>query len=860
VQGIFGIVNTAGQDGSGAAFTGTEGNAVVLGNKFPGALHLGTNNTVRMSIASNGTTRLHTYTANGLLKTISGNGTLAIATGADLPSGSGNYIQNQTALQATSNFYISGNGRAGTSFQSPIYTRADAGTVAIRPFSNSITAIQLQNAAGTNILNVDATNARVGIGTAAPSSSLHVNGGQIRLAQTAGQTPFELLSYSNSSSLWFTSGNATQSTIVLSPNYALDWDRGVAISYTPGTTGAIAGVLDIGQVSKNDVNFTHGITRFFTNGTEKMRIASNGDVSLTGKIAFRSSDAWLRLNPTNAFTNGIYVANFFRVDGGIASGGVGTSGAGTIRATSFITSDVGFRISNTATNGTYLRGNGTNYVSSAILAADLPSGSGNYIQNQNAAAQTTSNYWLSGTGRADAYGVNNTSSTTGKGFSLYNGPATGAPQYGIMFAGVGTYGAHAGVNLDWATYLTMSANNSARGWIFKAGTGTAGNVASISGNGNLSINGRLRLGNAANTELYSNGTRIFARSEGVDGVAEFASYGMYLPRTGQTYNLYLSGKLKVGHGESGWIDINDANTRIQEGNGNAVRIQTNSGFIDIGAQNTSHAHIYTDRATFYMDKGLYAGAGNAFLNASSGNSFVNGGNFGIGTTTPANKLHIGGIGSGNGVLIGNFNDQLGWNGTGGIPFFALRFAGYRDVVSNFTGAMISGTRTNLCCSGLSQGMELDFWVQPSTATVSGDGNLVNRARVFGSGIAAWDYFYLSDSRIKDNIRPIAYGLNEVLKIKPVDYSQKVTKGFRESHGQVNNETEESFGFIAQELHKVLPELVNVPEDPDKYWTVSYGKLTPILVKAIQEQQKLIEGQQSLIDELTGRIEALEAKR
>lgn len=167
--------------------------------------------------------------------------------------------------------------------------------------------------------------------------------------------------------------------------------------------------------------------------------------------------------------------------------------------------------------------------------------------------------------------------------------------------------------------------------------------------------------------------------------------------------------------------------------------------------------------------------------------------------------------------------------------------------------MISGTRTNLCCSGLSQGMHLDFWVQPNTATVGGDGNLVNTARVFGSGVAAVDYWGLSDKRIKNEIVPIVYGLDEIVKLEPLNYKQRVTKGFRESQGYVEGEMVESFGFVAQDLYQVIPELVNVPEDPDSYWTVNYSKLTPILVKAIQEQQQLIE-------ELQSRIESLEAGR
>ena len=60
---------------------------------------------------------------------------------------------------------------------------------------------------------------------------------------------------------------------------------------------------------------------------------------------------------------------------------------------------------------------------------------------------------------------------------------------------------------------------------------------------------------------------------------------------------------------AGQIAVNDNNTRIYEGSGNAVRIQTNSGYIDIGPQNTSYAHIYTDRTSgFYFNEELRAPA------------------------------------------------------------------------------------------------------------------------------------------------------------------------------------------------------------------------------------------------------------
>ena len=120
----------------------------------------------------------------------------------------------------------------------------------------------------------------VGIGTSSPSSLLHINGGNLRLAATAGHTPFQLYSYNNSESLWLASGNTTTSEIHLSPNYAIDFDRSVALKYVPGTTGGIAGVLTLGQLNKNNVNYTHGVTAFYTNGTEKVRINADGNLGI----------------------------------------------------------------------------------------------------------------------------------------------------------------------------------------------------------------------------------------------------------------------------------------------------------------------------------------------------------------------------------------------------------------------------------------------------------------------------------------------------------------------------------------------------------------------------------------------------
>jgi hypothetical protein len=104
----------------------------------------------------------------------------------------------------------------------------------------------------------------------------------------------------------------------------------------------------------------------------------------------------------------------------------------------------------------------------------------------------------------------------------------------------------------------------------------------------------------------------------------------------------------------------------------------------------------------------------------------------------------------------------------------------------------------------------------------------------------------SDARLKENIVDAPSVLNKVLSAKVRSFDWKEDS----YHVQ--------YGFIAQELYEHLPEAVGKGDDtetienPNGTWQVEYGRLTPMLVKAIQEQQ-------ALITTLTDRITALEAK-
>jgi hypothetical protein len=94
----------------------------------------------------------------------------------------------------------------------------------------------------------------------------------------------------------------------------------------------------------------------------------------------------------------------------------------------------------------------------------------------------------------------------------------------------------------------------------------------------------------------------------------------------------------------------------------------------------------------------------------------------------------------------------------------------------------------------------------------------------------------SDLAFKTNITDLSYGLAEVERLQPRSYFMKETP-----------DSDPQIGFIAQEVELVIPEVVSGEEGSKG---IGYGRLTAILVKAIQEQQ-------ATITALTARITALE---
>ena len=102
-------------------------------------------------------------------------------------------------------------------------------------------------------------------------------------------------------------------------------------------------------------------------------------------------------------------------------------------------------------------------------------------------------------------------------------------------------------------------------------------------------------------------------------------------------------------------------------------------------------------------------------------------------------------------------------------------------------------------------------------------NPSEKLHVSGNILATGTVNASSDISLKDNITPIPNAIDKVLQIRGVTFNR--------------NDIEDNprqAGIIAQEVEKVLPEVVS--EDKDGIKSVEYGNMVGLLIEAIKEQQ------------------------
>ena len=156
-----------------------------------------------------------------------------------------------------------------------------------------------------------------------------------------------------------------------------------------------------------------------------------------------------------------------------------------------------------------------------------------------------------------------------------------------------------------------------------------------------------------------------------------------------------------------------------------------------------------------------------------------------------------------------------------------------------------GVWANVTSGGLTNATAVGYNAQ-ATASNSvrlGDANISSIG-----GNVGWTA--ASDLRIKKNITNTNYGLNTVMQLRPVEYNL------------ISNDLKQ-VGFIAQEVKKLVPEVVTGKEGDLKKGEIlgiTYANLVPVLTKAIQEQQAIIDNQNKRLSELESLVKKLAATK
>ncbi len=97
-----------------------------------------------------------------------------------------------------------------------------------------------------------------------------------------------------------------------------------------------------------------------------------------------------------------------------------------------------------------------------------------------------------------------------------------------------------------------------------------------------------------------------------------------------------------------------------------------------------------------------------------------------------------------------------------------------------------------------------------------------------------------------NFKELHFNWTDFMKLETLTYNYKA-----------QNDAKVHIGLVAQDVAPIYPELVNYNSDEDVYH-LNYSGFGVVAIKAIQEQQKIIEGQASRIENQASKIEELEA--
>jgi len=234
---------------------------------------------------------------------------------------------------------------------------------------------------------------------------------------------------------------------------------------------------------------------------------------------------------------------------------------------------------------------------------------------------------------------------------------------------------------------------------------------------------------------------------------------------------------------------------------------------------------------------------------------------GIGTNTPQATLHVVSPNLGTNEVTMRLG-PVGNSGTASsksILDFWSTFDGNSDQSPRRTASIVVGF------SGGAWGKEyMSFFVGDGGGN-NDDAHLPTSERVRlltgnTNNLVNTGWATLSDKRLKTNINSLHYGISDIMKLQPIEYEFHDAGGFDYVPEKISKESVHSIGFIAQDVYEIIPEVVYKPNDTEKeLWGMQYEKLTPVLVKAIQEQQQIIDSLKSENNDLKLEINDLKSK-
>jgi hypothetical protein len=386
--------------------------------------------------------------------------------------------------------------------------------------------------------------------------------------------------------------------------------------------------------------------------------------------------------------------------------------------------------------------------------------------------------------------------------------------------------------------------------------GGAGNVVFATGSDTermrIDSSGNVGIGTTApGARLDVAGTVRFVDSSSAGPDLEFGNIG-----GGTSINNVANARNHYGAFEHVFTNFNNSTERMRITAAGDVGIGTSSPFttFDVsgtGVFGTGWVGRFGNTSSIGVLLGVRGGVASiAGQNVGNINLQPDGGNVGIGTTAPGERLTVSG---------------------GYANFAGLRIAGTDHDASNniylASGDLSLSTNTGalLFKTGLTERMRIDssgnllvgktaisattvgVELQANgtvTSTRSGSTNATSTLEVYSTGAGAFRFFVgmdgtigatntsisaISDIRLKENIRDLDAGLDTILALKPRRFDWKEGKG---------KDIRDDMGFIAQEVEDVLPALIGGWKagegEPDDLKSVKAGDLIPVLVKAIQE--------------------------